>query len=183
MHQVPQWIYITFTAVTAAGVLLQAFVLLGMLLALKGALGRLNEVSRIAEQDVLPTLASARKVLEEIGPKLKFAAQNAAIVSEHAVKISAYAAEISEKAKEKSDAVGETVDHLLQKTEFQADRVDEMVTGTLNSIAHATATLQRAVAGPVRQISAVLNGVRAGIDVLRSREPEAHAAADGEHFV
>jgi uncharacterized protein (DUF39 family) len=71
----------------------------------------------------------------------------------------------------------------LQKTEFQADRVDEMVTGTLNSIAHATATLQRAVSGPVRRISAVLNGVRAGIDVLRSREPEAHAAADGEHFV
>jgi hypothetical protein len=61
--------------------------------------------------------------------------------------------------------------------------VDEIVTGTLDSVVHATSTLQKAVSGPVRQVNAVLNGLKAGFDVLRSKEREAHAAADGDHFV
>jgi len=73
---------------------------------------------------------------------------------------------------------------LLKKTEAQAERIDEMVTGTLNSIAHATATVQRTVAAPIRQASALFNGLRASFDVFRgSREPAAHSAADGDQFV
>jgi hypothetical protein len=79
--------------------------------------------------------------------------------------------------------VAAAVDDLLKKAAVQADRVDEMVTGTLNSVAHATATMQKAVSGPVRQVGAVLNGLRAGFDVLRSKEREVHASADGDHFV
>jgi hypothetical protein len=183
MHQVPEWIYITFTAVTAFGVLLQAVVLLAMLLALKSALGRLNEVSRVAEEHVIPTMASARRLLDEIGPRLKVVSQNAVTVTQNAVKVSQSAAEISETLKEQSARLSVTVDQLREKTEVQAERVDEMVTGTLDSIASATAMLQRVVAGPLRQISAVLNGLRVGFGVLREREREVHSAADGDHFV
>jgi methyl-accepting chemotaxis protein len=176
MHQIPQWIYIAFTAVTAAGVLLQAFVLLGMLLALKGALGRLNEVSKTAEDHVIPALASARRLIEELSPQVKVAVANVVVASQNV-------AAVSKTVRDQTEQVSETVDELRQKTEIQAERVDEIVTGTLNSIAHATAMLQRAVTGPARQVGAVLNGLRAGFDVLRSREREAHAAADGDHFV
>jgi hypothetical protein len=65
----------------------------------------------------------------------------------------------------------------------QADRVDEMVTGTLNSVANATEAVQKAVSGPVRQVGAVLNGLRAGLDVLRNKGRDAHASPDGDHFV
>lgn len=169
MHQIPQWIYITFTAVTAVGVLMQALVLLGMLLALKGALGRLDHVSKLAEEHVIPTLGAARHLLEDVSPKLKVAADNVV--------------ETTRMLRQQSVHVNETVDDLLKKTEAQAERVDEIMTGTLNSVVHATATLQRAVSAPVRQVGALLNGLRAGLDVLRSREPEVHAAADGDHFV
>lgn len=169
MHQIPQWVYIVFTAVTALGVLMQALVLLGMLLALKGALSRLNEVSKLAELHVVPTLAAGRKLLDDVTPQLKVAAENVL--------------EVSQTLRRQSAEVSGTVDALRRKTEVQAERVDEMVTGTLNSIAHATAVVQRVVAVPVRQVEAVLNGLRAGFDVLRSKEPEAHASADGDHFV
>ncbi len=175
MHQV-SWIYVTFTAVTAAGVLLQAFVLLGMLFALKSALGRLDQVSKLAEEHVVPTLVSARSMIEEIAPKIKTAVQNVVDASQQVL-------EVSHKLKDQSAQVGETLDDLLKKTEVQVERVDEMVTGTLNTVAHATATLQHAVITPVRQIGALLNGLRAGLDVLRGRDREAHAAADGDHFV
>jgi len=160
MHEVPQWIYITFTAVTALGVLMQALVLLGMLLALKGALSRLDEVSKLAEQHVLPTLAAARHLVEEIAPKVKVAADNVA--------------EASQTLRTESQHVTSTLDDLLKKTEMQADRIDEMVTATLNTIGHATSTMQRVVVTPARQVSAVLNGLRAGLDVLWHKEHEPH---------
>lgn len=169
MSGAPGWVYILFTAVTALGVMIQALVLLGMLIALKGALKRADELSKLAEQHVIPTLATARHLLEEVTPKLKTAAENVV--------------DASQKLRTEASHVNQTLDQLLKKTEGQADRIDEMVTATLNSIAHATATMQKVVSVPARQVGAVLSGLRAGFDVLRSRDPEAHAAADGDQFI
>jgi hypothetical protein len=168
-HDIPEWVYVTFTAVTAGGVMMQALVLLGMLFALKGALRRLDEVSKKAEENLLPLLATSRSLLEEVSPKLKVAAQNAL--------------EVSQTVRTESVRVVSVLDDVMERAAVQVDRVDEMVTGTLDSVAQATAMVQRTVAGPVRQVSAVLNGLRAGFDVLRNKEREAHAAADGDHFV
>jgi methyl-accepting chemotaxis protein len=175
-HGIPDWIYITFTAVTAVGVLMQALVLLGMLVALKGALGRLNEISKKAEEHVVPVLQSTRSLLEEVSPKLKVAAQNA-------LEVSQTAREVSQTVKAETARVAVSVDELMEKALVQADRVDEMVTATLNTVAHVTSTVQKTVSGPVRQVNALLNGLRAGFEVLRSKEREVHAAADGDRFV
>lgn len=168
-HDIPAWVYILFTAVTAAGVVMQALVLLGMLIAVKTGLRRLDDVTQEAKEHALPALATARQLLEEVSPKLKVAAQNVL--------------EVSNTLRQESTHVSGAVDELLKKAEVQVDRVDEMVTGTLNSIAYATSTVQRAVSTPMRQVGAVLSGLRAGFDVLRSRERNAHAAEDGDHFV
>ncbi len=179
-HGIPDWIYITFTAVTAVGVLMQALVLLGMLFALKGALGRLNELSKKAEKHVIPVLQSARSLLEEVSPKLKVAAQNALEVSQSA-------REVSVTARNETAKLAAALDDVLEKAAVQTDRVDEIVTAALSTVAHATATIQRSVATPMRQLAALLNGLRAGFDALRSKEPEAGpetvAAAEGDHFV
>lgn len=166
MHQVPQWIYITFTAVTAIGVLMQALVLLGMLLALKGALTRLNDVSKLAQEHAIPTLAAARHLVEEVSPKLKVAAENVLAASQT--------------LRTESQTVTASLDNLLKKAEGQAAHIDEMVTATLNSIEHASSTMQRVVSTPVRQVGAVLSGLRAGLGVLRHRETDPHVTANGD---
>jgi hypothetical protein len=189
-HSIPEWLYIAFFIVTACGVGLQAIAMLGIMLAIRGAVKRAKEVSEMAELHVVPAMATAKRLLDEVGPKVKVAAENTATLSQKAVEISEQAAvaslrvaEITETLREQSTQVGETVADLLKKTEAQAERVDEMVTGTLDSIAHATATWQRMVGGPLRQATAVLNGLRAGFSVFRGREREVHVAADGDHFV
>ena len=111
---------------------MQALVLLGMLLAVKGALRRLNEVTKKAEENALPLLATSRSLLEEVSPKLKVAAQNA-------LEVSQTLKEVSQTVRTESTHVASAVDDLLKKASVQADRVDEMVTGTLNSVANATA--------------------------------------------
>jgi methyl-accepting chemotaxis protein len=168
-HDIPAWVYIVFTAVTAAGVVMQALVLLGMLIAVKKAMSRMDEVAKQAQEHALPALATARHLLEEVSPKLKVATQNIL--------------DVSHTLKNESTHVSGAVDELLKKAEGQVDRVNEMVTGTLNSITYATSTVQRAVTTPMRQVGAVLSGLRAGIDVLRNRNHNSHADVDGEPFV
>ncbi|MFP5230191.1 MAG: hypothetical protein ACLGXA_21455 [Acidobacteriota bacterium] len=181
-HNIPEWVYITFTAVTAVGVLMQALVLLGMLLAIKGALKQVSEISKKAEEHGVPVLESTKDLLKDIVPKLKVATQNLVEVSETAK-------EVGNTVRAESTQAAVMLNDVLQRASVQVERVDEMVTGTLTSVAHATATMQKAVSGPVRQVGAVLSGLRAGFDALRRREPgprevhEVHAAADGDHFV
>jgi methyl-accepting chemotaxis protein len=163
------WVQITFTIVAALALLLQAGILLGMLIMARVVMKRGEELSRKAEEHALPALQTARHLLEDVTPKLKVAVQNMV--------------EVTETLRTKSVTVTDAVDDLVKRAEIQVDRVDEMVTGTLNSISNATATVQKAVVTPVRQVSAVLSGLRAGFDVLRSKEQEVHASADGDHFV
>jgi uncharacterized phage infection (PIP) family protein YhgE len=163
------WVYILFTALVAVAVLIQAGVLLGMLIAMRASLKRMETLATMAEEHAIPALASAKNLLDAVSPKLKVAADNVAAASET--------------LKTQAQHANETMDSVLKKTEAQAERVDEMITGTLNTVADATAAVQRAVSTPVRQVNALLNGLRAGLDVLRSRNREAHAAADGDHFV
>ena len=166
--QVP-WVYILFTALVAVGILLQAGVLLGILIAVRAALKRAEKLTTMAEEHAIPALTSAKNLVDAVAPNLKVAAENMAAVRKS--------------LRTESKHVTETLDGVRRKTEGQAERVDEMITGTLNAVADATASVQRAVTAPVRQVHAVLNGLRAGLDVLRSRPRDAHAAADGESFV
>ncbi len=163
------WVYILFTALVAVAVLIQAGVLLGMFIAMKASLKRMESLATMAEEHAFPALIAAKTLLDAVSPKLKVAADNVAAASET--------------LRTQTQHINETLDGVLKKTEAQAERVDEMITGTLNTVADATAAVQRAVNAPVRQVNALLNGLRAGFDVLRSRDREAHAAADGDHFV
>lgn len=165
----PSWVLLLFTALTAAAFLLQGVALLVMALAAKAAVGKLNEATKQAQEHAIPALATARQLLDEVSPKLKVAAQNVL--------------EVSHTLKEESTHVSGAVDELLKKAEGQVERVDEMVTGTLNSIAYATSTVQKAVVSPMRQVGAVLSGLRAGFDVLRSKDRNSHAGADGDQFI
>jgi len=163
------WVFVLLTALVAVAVLIQAGVLLGMFIAMKASLKRMESLATMAEEYAIPTFAAAKSLLAAISPKLKAAADNVAVASET--------------LRTQSQHVNELLDDVLSRTEAQAERVDEMITGTLNAVADATAAVQRAVNTPVRQMNALLNGLRVGMDVLRGRNREAHAAADGDHFV
>lgn len=163
------WVLLLFTALVALAMLVQAGVMVGMFIAARVSLKRMEGLAKMAEEHALPALISAKSLLDAVSPKLKIAADNVAAVSEM--------------LRTQTQSMNQTLDDVLKKTEVQAARVDEMITGTLNAVADATAAAQRAVTTPVRQVNALLNGLRVGMDVLRGRSREAHAAADGDHFV
>ncbi|HZD50648.1 MAG TPA: hypothetical protein VE178_18030 [Silvibacterium sp.] len=154
MHsQLPPIYYIFFTAITSLGVLMQAAVLLAMYLAVRRLTVRLHVITDELRPHVLPTVAIAHDLIEEVAPKLKVAATNVM--------------EASHVLRTEADHVNVTLDEILKKASVHANRVDEMVTASIDSAAHATQAVQHAFSVPVRQVSALFAGLKAGFDVLR----------------
>jgi hypothetical protein len=153
MHtELPPIYYIVFTAVTSFGVLLQAGVLLAMYIGLRETTRKLHEMTDELRQHAVPAVTSARDLLQDISPKLKVASTNLV--------------ESSKALRKQAEHVNATVEDLVNKTNAQAARVDGIVTASIDSAAHATEAVQQAFAVPVRQISALVAGLKAGFEVL-----------------
>ncbi len=59
--------------------------------------------------------------------------------------------------KQETATIKGSVDEVLEKTRAQTARVDEMVSGTLDGISQASATIQQGVEVPLRHIHGVFN--------------------------
>jgi methyl-accepting chemotaxis protein len=167
--QVPHVIFIIFTIAIAVGVLIQAFVLLGMFVAFKKTAEQAREVSDKVNQHLVPALAIARNLLEDVSPKIKVATANLV--------------ETSQTVRAQAQRIDYTVKEVTDKAQAQVERVDEMATAVLDGVTQATAAVQHGIAGPLKQVAGVLNGVRAGFDVLRKKERPLHVEEDGGNFV
>jgi hypothetical protein len=62
-----------------------------------------------------------------------------------------------------------TASDLNSKTRAQLDRVDGMVTSVLNTTNDISETVQRGIKMPVREFNGLVNGLKAGLDVLVGR--------------
>ncbi|MFT4112822.1 hypothetical protein [Silvibacterium sp.] len=158
MHstQLPQIVQIIFTFITAIGVLLQALVLLGMYFAVRESSKKFHALSEEIKVHLVPTLITARRLLDDVAPKLKITTTNLV--------------EVSHTLRHESNHVKATMDGVLTKTTAQAERVNEMLTAVLDSVEHATSVLQHSVATPVRRFSGIVAGIRAGLSTLKRKE-------------
>jgi ElaB/YqjD/DUF883 family membrane-anchored ribosome-binding protein len=163
MHSSPPIYYIVFTAVTAVGVLLQALVLLAIYFAVRKSVSKLHAVTDEVRQEALPLLASARSLVEDISPKLKVATSNLM--------------EVSYTLRQQASHINATVEALLDKTNAQISRVDEMVTGTFDAVNQATQAIENAVDVPIRRVSAIVSGIKTGVGVFIGRKR--HASRNG----
>ncbi|MBT9333156.1 hypothetical protein [Paracidobacterium acidisoli] len=166
---VPEIVYILFTVVTAIGVLLQALVLLGIFLSVRKSFHKMQQFAERTEEKLGPILSSTQHLVEDLSPKLRVTADNLL--------------EASHLLRHQANHASETVDEILNLTQAQAERMNEMMTGTLNTVVDASAAVQSAVSTPLRHVAGAVNGLKAFFDVMRKKQPEAHAAADGDHFV
>lgn len=156
MHTDTQIVELVFTIVTGIGVLLQAGVLLGMFLGLRETQKKIHALTEKIEDHVLPLMQNSRGLMEDLTPQVK--------------KIASNLVDVSNTLKTQTENVKTVVEDVTERTRKQTARADGMVTGALNSIAHAGAAVERGISAPLRQVSGVLNGLRAGLDTLRVKE-------------
>jgi ABC-type transporter Mla subunit MlaD len=167
--QMTQTIFIIFTAVTSIGVLIQAGVLLGMYFAVKKTTDEARELSSQLKQHLVPTLSAARSVIEDVSPKIKIATANLV--------------EASNTLRSQAEQINKTVTEVAGMAQTQVSRVDDMATAVLDGLTQATAAVQHGISSPLKQVSGVLHGLRAGFETFRSKKPSHHADEDASHFV
>jgi hypothetical protein len=141
-----------FVGMVAIAMSAQAVALIVMAIGAAKARKRGLEIAEEVRMKVMPILESTQEIISDVKPKVKIITENL-VETSHVVR--AKAAEF--------DA---TASDLNRKTRAQVARVDGIVTAVLNTTTEISETLQRAVKVPVREFSGLVNGLKAGIDVL-----------------
>lgn len=148
-------LFLILVGIIAFAALVQAGLVIGMGIAVmmerKKIVAELNEL----KGRINPILASTRAMIEDTAPKIK-------VISSNLV-------DASNTVRERASTIGQAVDEITERTRQQAARVDGIVSDSLNSVEHVTASVQHGVMVPIRQFQGVVNGFRAGIEVLLSR--------------
>jgi len=144
-----------FVGMVAIAMVVQAIV---VIVTAAGAVKASKRALVIAEElhaKVGPLLDTTQGMLHDSAPKVK-------VITENLV-------EASHVVRSKAAEFDATASELNAKARAQAARVDGMVTGVLNTTSEISNTLQRAVQVPVKEFAGLVNGFKAGLDVLVGR--------------
>jgi ABC-type transporter Mla subunit MlaD len=164
MDKTTQIVFIIFTAVTAVSVLIQCCAIIAIFFAARKTQKKVHELVEDVRIQVLPAISSSRATIEELSPKLKVITSNL-VDSSHRVRSMA-------------EEVSAVVEDVAGRARTQAAQVDGMVHGTLEQINHAGSTIQHGLSDTLRHLNGVLNGVRAGMNVMLQKTPRRPNGAD-----
>jgi hypothetical protein len=144
-----------FVGMVAVAMVIQAIAVIVLAIGTAKASKRALEIADELRTKIGPVLDTTQSVFHDAAPKVK-------IITENLV-------ETSHMVRNKAREFDATASELNMKTRAQAARVDGMVTSVLNTTADISETLQRAVKAPVRELTGLVNGLKAGMDVLVGR--------------
>jgi hypothetical protein len=144
-----------FVGMVAIALVVQAIVVVVVAFGAAKASKRAFEIADELRTKIGPLLNTTQSVFHDAAPKVK-------IITENLV-------ETSHIVRSRAREFDATASELNMKARVQAARVDGMVTSVLNTTAEISDTLQRAVKVPVREVTGLVNGFKAGVDVLVGR--------------
>jgi len=150
-------------------IVVQAVVIISATLGARKTQQKLMEVAEELRTSALPFLSEARNVfaksselIDDVGPAVRKISLNAELASSNIVAA-------SETLKNKVRELDDLATEVQGRTRNQVRRVDSMVTGTLDAAGQIGSSIHRSIMIPVREIAAVVNGLKAGIDSLVGR--------------
>ena len=157
-----------FIVVAALTLIVQAGVLVLLFFQLRKTTESVNKMLGDLHSRLGPILTRTQIMLDETQPKIAQLVEDAS----HIVYLTRSQAQ-------KFDKIAtEATDRLR----IQLLHVDRILTGTLDAVEDAGSQVRRSFWGPVQKASAVIQGIKIGLDVLRSRR-SARASADREASV
>lgn len=169
MDNTTQTLLVIFVAIAAVSILMQAGFTVAIFIGARMAQKKLMALADDVRLHALPVIMSSRDVVQDIAPKLKAITDNLAATTVT--------------LRSKADQVGGVVTDVTNRAHVQASRVDGMVKGTLDGLTSAVQAIEHGVAVPVRQVNGLLNGLRAGVDVLLKKGPTNHNHPEDDLFV
>jgi uncharacterized protein HemX len=164
-----QTLLVVFIAIAAISILMQAGFTVAIFLGARKAQKKVTALADDVRLHALPAIMSSRELIQDLTPKLKSITEN----------LTATTATL----RNKTEQIGVVVGDVTERAHMQASRVDNMVKGTLDQLTLAVQAIEHGIAVPVRQVNGIINGLRAGVDVMRSKAPSNHLDPEDDLFV
>ena len=136
-------------------VLMQAGAMLGIWLAIRKLPEQIESVRSDIKQRIDPLAQSALEIVNNSREPLRT--------------ITANLAEISGILRDRAASADDVAAELLEKSRSQIVRVDRMVSELVEKVETTADSVQKGVLGPIHEVSAVVKGVRSGLEFLFSR--------------
>ena len=150
-----------FSIVAAIALVVQVGILIGLFLQLRKTTESINRMVTDLHTRMGPILTRTQMMLDDTQPKIA-----------HLVEDASHMVYLARVQAQKMDRVFTEASDRLRGQLVRADRI---LTGTLEAVEDAGSQVRRSFLGPVQKVSAVVQGIKIGLDVLRSRrsrEPE-----------
>jgi hypothetical protein len=160
-----KWLMI-FVGLVALAMLVQAVAVIVMAVGAAQTRKRVLEIVEEVRGKAMPLIETTQDLIHHSSPKVK-------VIVDHL-------AETSHVVRRKALDFDTTLTDANAKTRAQVARVDGMVTAVLSTTSEISETIQRGLKVPAREFAGMMNGLKAGLDVLMGRSRR-HSGAPGAH--
>jgi len=166
----PVWVEV-FIVVATIALVVQTLVIFSTLLLLRPIVLRFAEIVSEFQTKLNPILSSTTRILADSEERIRSIMQDAS--------------EITHLARGEAQRVDRVVTDAVERIRLQVIRADQIVTGTLAALEETGTKLRKTVWAPVNQFSALLKGIKVGLDVIRGnhRHNSEAATQDEELFI
>jgi len=143
---------VIFVVLTGFALLVQAIVMLAAFLTMRKTVVSLQSDVHELRASAMPIIEKSRDTLEKLAPKIE--------------SVSNDVSDVVRTLREQTHQFQLVAGDVLDRVHRQTSRVDNMFTGVVDSVEHASNVVVDSVARPVRQASALLAGAKAFLGVL-----------------
>jgi hypothetical protein len=162
-----------FVIVACLAIVLQMAILAGMFFAVKKTTENLTRVSNDVSTKLLPVLEKTNFLLEDSRTRIS------SVVSD--------VAEIVHIARNQANRFDRVAGEGVEVLRSQIARADQVITGALETVEEVHGKLRKSVTGPVTQVTAVLRGIKAGLDFFAAgksgKDDQPRSQSEEELFI
>ena len=169
-----QTILLGLAVITGLAMFLQVFILLGLSIAMRKAASSMQKEIGNLRSALMPVIFDTQEILASSRNTLvsaqAFVANAQGFLTRVSPKVEAAAGdlvEITKGLREQTAQVQSSVQEIVGQVRKQSNRVDNMVSGVLDTADRAGGYVNEVVTRPVRQISSILAAAKAIIESLR----------------
>ena len=144
-----------FSIVSAIALVVQVSILGALFFEVKRTMQKVNRATDDMNARVSPLLTRVQLLLDDTQPKITSMVNDAS----HVVYL----------ARGQAQKIDRVVTDAADRLRGQLTHVDRILTSTLEAVEDAGIQMRRSVLQPVKKASALLTGIKVGLDILRSR--------------
>jgi hypothetical protein len=148
-----------FSIVSTIALVVQVSILAALFFEVKRTMAKVNKVTDDMNTRVSPMVTRMQLLLDDTQPKITSMVNDAS----HVVYL----------ARGQAQKVDRLVTDASDRLRGQLVHADRILTGALEAVEDVGIQMRRSVLGPVKQASALLTGLKVGLDMLRNRRAAA----------